>query len=228
MKQKWIKKIIFSIIPLLSYILVQICVVGIYYVIQYKRGTLTNNFITSYNDAFIYTEIAMFIISIISFFIMENKNKQKQINWLNIKKIPKKLIIKYIIIACITDIIISIMLRNITLIDTNITQSSILLFIIIGLFTPISEEIIFRYFIYNILRDNDNTKNNKIAALIQGILFGLMHGNIIQVGYSFAFGYMFAKINEKDNSILPGIIMHTTINITSLLFVIVNHFSLNI
>lgn len=223
MKNNWIKKILFSIIPIAIYILFEAIFIGIYYLIKYKTGHLETDFIVSYNKLFLWLELLLFLISLISFYI----TKKKALNWITIKKIDINHIMKYIVIAVISNILITLFLYfmrydiNFTNIDVN--TYPLLSLLILGICTPITEEIIYRYYVYNILNHSGSIspereeKQNNTAAIIDGILFALVHNNIMQMGYSFAFGYIFSKLDEKENSILPGIIMHITINITSII-----------
>lgn len=82
-----------------------------------------------------------------------------------------------------------------------------------GIAAPILEEIIFRDWIYN-----SWTKVNIIAAMvISSLFFGTAHMNLIQGTYAFILGLLFVYINYKFNSILPGLIMHLTVNSSSVI-----------
>lgn len=82
-----------------------------------------------------------------------------------------------------------------------------------GIAAPILEEIIFRDWIYN-----SWTKINVIVAMIiSSLFFGTAHMNLIQGTYAFILGLFFVYINYKFNSILPGLIMHLTVNSSSVI-----------
>lgn len=82
-----------------------------------------------------------------------------------------------------------------------------------GIAAPILEEIIFRDWIYN-----SWSKINIIAAMIiSSLFFGTAHMNLIQGTYAFILGLLFVYINYKFNSILPGLIMHLTVNSSSVI-----------
>lgn len=82
-----------------------------------------------------------------------------------------------------------------------------------GIAAPILEEIIFRDWIYN-----SWTKINIIVAMIiSSLFFGTAHMNLIQGTYAFILGLFFVYINYKFNSILPGLIMHLTVNSSSVI-----------
>ena len=46
------------------------------------------------------------------------------------------------------------------------------------------------------------------AIITSAIVFGAMHGNIVQVPFAFILGLVFAYVDCKTNSILPSIIIH--------------------
>lgn len=54
--------------------------------------------------------------------------------------------------------------------------------------------------------------NAEINALFQAILFGIMHGNLVQTIYTAILGYIFAKQNIKNNSYIPSLLMHIGLN----------------
>lgn len=56
-------------------------------------------------------------------------------------------------------------------------------------------------------------KNGAVRAVVlSGLLFGLMHFNIVQFGYAFLVGMFFGAITMLTKSIIPAIIMHFTNN----------------
>lgn len=83
----------------------------------------------------------------------------------------------------------------------------------VGICAPICEEITFRYFIYH----NLNRGNQVLAIIVSSALFGIAHGNLLQGMYAFTFGLVFVMIDIKYNSIIPGIIMHISVNSLSVL-----------
>lgn len=92
-------------------------------------------------------------------------------------------------------------------------ENVLMLLLSTGIAAPILEEIIFRDWIYNCW-----SKINIIAAMIiSSLLFGMAHMNLVQSTYAFVLGFMFVYINRKFNSILPGIIMHLTVNSSSVI-----------
>lgn len=86
--------------------------------------------------------------------------------------------------------------------------------VFIAVIPSIFEEVVYRGVFYNQYR-KVNTRN---AVILSGFLFGVMHMNLNQFIYAFFMGVMFALIIEATDSILASIIVHFTINGSSLLF----------
>lgn len=140
-----------------------------------------------------------------------------------IKKINFKNIYKYIGTAIIINIIITFIISFIPeskytadlTESTQIALSGSFWFILLttGIFVPIMEEIIFRYGMCFQL-----SKINKIyGVIISSLIFGIMHGNLIQGIYATVLGLIFAYVNIKEDNLLPSIIMHMSINSFSVL-----------
>ena len=83
--------------------------------------------------------------------------------------------------------------------------------IIICLVAPIAEEIMFRGFIYNVLRK----KGTYIAIIVSSLLFGLFHFNIVQLFSTIFLGILCCLINNKYKSIIPGILLHICNNLNA-------------
>ena len=98
-------------------------------------------------------------------------------------------------------------------------ENIIMLLLSTGIAAPILEEIIFRDWIYNCWSGINTTA----AIIISSLLFGFAHMNLVQSTYAFVLGMMFVYVNRKFNSILPGIIMHLTVNSSS---VILDHYEI--
>ena len=91
---------------------------------------------------------------------------------------------------------------------------SFISFILVVFIAPISEEFIFRAVIL--------TKAKKImsftaANILQSILFGIMHGNIVQGVYAFVLGLLIGFVYEKRQSIIVPIILHMIFNLSSVM-----------
>ncbi len=85
---------------------------------------------------------------------------------------------------------------------------------IIAIIPSILEEFVYRGVFYNEYRKVNTGK----AVLLSGLLFGLMHMNVNQFIYAFFMGVIFALIIEATDTILASVIVHFTINGSSLFF----------
>ena len=89
---------------------------------------------------------------------------------------------------------------------------------LLGIVGPIFEEILFRGLIFGELRKITPVK---IALVIQALLFGAYHLNLVQGVYAFLLGLLIGYVYYRSNSIIAPILMHVSINSLS---VIINEF----
>ena len=82
-------------------------------------------------------------------------------------------------------------------------------FISVVVLTPIVEEVFFRGLIYTRLKSGMPTV---IAAIFSAVIFGIMHGEIIWMLYTFAVGLMLVWVFEKTKSLLACIVVHAANN----------------
>ncbi len=88
-----------------------------------------------------------------------------------------------------------------------------LMVLMIGVTPAISEEITVR----GIILSGFNFKNKHVAAVMSGLMFGILHMNPHQFMYAFVMGVIFAYMVRAANSIYVSMIAHFTINTTQLL-----------
>lgn len=136
--------------------------------------------------------------------------------------ISKKDISKYVVYGCTFNLVITLIINLIpqsfmekynASVGLATTGNIWLMIIATGIMGPIAEEITFRHFI---LQPNRRV-SDKYAIIISALSFGIMHGNIIQGAYTFILGLYFAKEDLKENNLMPSLIMHITINTSSVL-----------
>ena len=84
----------------------------------------------------------------------------------------------------------------------------------IGIITPIAEELMFRGLIYNRMISMVGVKR---ALWLSALLFAFYHGNMIQGVYGFIVGYLLAYLYEKYGSMKAPILLHITMNLTSII-----------
>lgn len=82
--------------------------------------------------------------------------------------------------------------------------------LIVVIFAPIIEELVFRKLIYNLVGDY----GQKTYVIVSGLMFGLFHGNIGQSLYTFWIGMLVAILYYKTGSIIYPIILHMLVNFT--------------
>lgn len=89
----------------------------------------------------------------------------------------------------------------------------------IGIIIPICEELIYRGLIYMRMRQYLNVN---LAIVVSALIFGIVHGNIVQGIYAFLIGILFAYAYEKYGSLKAPVILHISANILSLILTVVN------
>ncbi len=85
---------------------------------------------------------------------------------------------------------------------------------VVGVLTPIVEELIFRGLIYRRLRWSLDAK---WAMVISALIFAVFHGNLLQGIYAFGIGLLMAYIYERYHHILAPILIHVGANMISVL-----------
>ncbi|MEG2353926.1 MAG: type II CAAX endopeptidase family protein [Clostridium sp.] len=101
---------------------------------------------------------------------------------------------------------------------------TIIAVLLLTLIIPLFEEILFRALIFIELR---RALNFEISALIQAIIFGVYHGNLIQGIYIFLLGLMLCFVYEGTGSIWSNVYMNCVFKILGIVIVpiIVNNTS---
>ena len=87
--------------------------------------------------------------------------------------------------------------------------SFLVAFLVYGILSPLSEELLFRGVIYGYVRKFFDVRT---AIVISAILFGIYHGNIVQAVYAAVLGYLLAYAYEYFGSFWVPVLMHVAIN----------------
>ncbi len=87
-------------------------------------------------------------------------------------------------------------------------------FIVLGILSPIVEELLFRGLVYNRLKIYYEAS---ISAYISAIIFGVAHFNLVQGLYAFVMGIIFAFVYEKYKSVFAPMIVHLAANIVAII-----------
>ena len=82
----------------------------------------------------------------------------------------------------------------------------------VSIIPPLVEEFLFRGIVLGKLRNFGDA----FALFLTSMLFALMHGNIIQIPFTFIVGLSLAFITIKSDSIVPAIVVHFIINFRSI------------
>lgn len=98
---------------------------------------------------------------------------------------------------------------SVALLEITDNISIYLSIFIVGIITPITEEILFRGLIYDGIKI---ITNKYIAIIMVSLIFAITHGNIEQGIYAFIVGVFFGYILEKYHSIYYTIVMHCVMN----------------
>ena len=160
------------------------------------------------------------IICIIVFVVYKKLNKET----LDIKKIEGDRAIFSIGFGLVLNVAISLVLALLSSLipqsatDALDTSLSIALngnfFVLIlgtGILVPIMEEIIFRHGMHKTISQS----NIIVGYIVSALVFGIMHGNIIQGAYAAILGFIFAVVLTKTDNIWYPILMHMAINSSS-------------
>ena len=81
--------------------------------------------------------------------------------------------------------------------------------LIVGIASPIVEELVFRKVLLERLRNYGDV----IAILVSGLCFGFYHGNISQFLYASALGFIFAYVAIRTEDIRYTIVLHILVNV---------------
>jgi membrane protease YdiL (CAAX protease family) len=102
------------------------------------------------------------------------------------------------------------------LMQEMMTGNPILLFITVAILAPISEELIFRGVI---MKKAGSLVPFAAANLIQALLFGVAHMNIVQGVYAFAAGLVMGYTAHKFKSVKASMVLHILFNASSFIMI---------
>jgi len=237
---KKIGQVILCILPLLCALLIQIVVsflaAMVYGMLQgiqlAAEGTTDANAISKAITKSLTPEILLVIsafsagISILVFGLWYRRTIKEE-KKINIKKIFSiKSILNMILLAIGLQVGISIVLNMVASIKPEWFKSyndliellgmgnSVISVLLIVFIAPIAEELIFRGVI---LEKSKKVMPIAAANVLQAILFGIYHMNMIQGTYAFVIGMFFGMVAIKFNSLLASIILHMLINLSGIL-----------
>lgn len=80
-----------------------------------------------------------------------------------------------------------------------------------GILSPVVEELVFRGIAYNVLK---RYIAEKMAMIGAALLFGAMHGNVVQMIYGTLMGMVLAFVYQKYQNLLAPILLHGAANVS--------------
>ena len=191
---------------------------------KYSADGITLSEASQYTDSVLEYMMLVSLFWFILMYILDTQLVHREdTKNLKISKVKFKYIPKFISIGIVTNILVSVLLFLITwkfpeaakyAVHMSKYGGPISMIICVGVLAPLCEEIVFRYFIYNSARKNTSAI---FAVLLSSVLFGISHNNLIQSSYACIFGLIFCTYNIKYKSILPGIIIHSSINLVTVI-----------
>lgn len=215
--------IIFVIISKIIQMLA-VFVAGVYFTWKFPMIRDSKQDLNSFfeSNSLLITVIA-WLVTLGVFLIIYLVSNKKFINETNLNK---RISIKMILICVICGIGINIFINGIlTLIDiselvpeyeklmNSITANGFYeILICVGILSPIFEEIFYRGIILNKLRMGFGVFG---AVMIQALLFGIGHMNLVQSIYAFPIGIILGYVVIWTGSLYSSIILHITINVLS-------------
>lgn len=88
----------------------------------------------------------------------------------------------------------------------------LVMFFVMAVFAPFSEEVVFRGVVYRGYRNSGTTLQ---AMLLSALLFGLIHMNFNQAPYAFVLGIVLVLLVEATGSIWASVLFHVVFNANS-------------
>ncbi len=89
-----------------------------------------------------------------------------------------------------------------------------LTFVAVSFLAPIGEEFLFRGVTFHFAK---KALPAKWAILLQAVLFGVYHLNVIQFVYALGIGILLGMLAHQAGSVVPGIVLHMIINLSAYL-----------
>lgn len=93
-------------------------------------------------------------------------------------------------------------------------NSFVLTFLTVGILVPMFEELLMRGLVFNELRRNINLK---VAIILQALIFGIYHGNMLQFIYASILGLFLGLAYVWTDSLWAPIIIHILFNSSSMI-----------
>ncbi len=142
------------------------------------------------------------------------------------KASAKKASLVYYIPAILISLAASIALNNLIIIGNFANYSSsytetmsafysaniVVQIVVLGIIIPVCEEFVFRGLVFNRLKEESSVMG---AIIYSSLIFGVLHGNMVQIIYGCLLGLLLAWIYQQMGSIWAPILAHVFMNLVS-------------
>lgn len=104
-----------------------------------------------------------------------------------------------------------------TIIGEISSEPFLVSFAVVAVLPAFTEELVYRGMLFGGYR----RRSVFVGAVVSGLVFGMMHGNLNQLMYAFVMGVVFAFVDEVTGSTVSSMVMHLLVNGTSVTLVYV-------
>lgn len=184
-----------------------------------ENGLFSSEYLGYVMEMTIPSLIVSDIIIILPMILKMIKNKENVIR----KENPKTILL-IVAMGIILNVLVSVAVESLPASITKSSYNELVSMIMIdnvwvtllttGILAPIVEEFIFRYGIQGIY----SKKSVVTGIIVSSLMFGIAHMNPIQSTYAFILGLILGYLYYKTGNLLNSIILHITINSTSVLY----------
>ncbi len=144
------------------------------------------------------------------------------------KKIREKAPVAYYLPTILISLALSVALNNLIIIgnfasyssDYTDTMSALysanlgVQIVALGILIPICEELVFRGLVFNRMKEDSSVMGSMIYS---SLIFGILHGNAVQMVYGALLGFLLAWLYQKMGAIWAPILAHIFMNLGSVL-----------
>ncbi len=228
-----IKNILKSAVYFVLYFALQIVCATVLLFVDIFTGALTFTNMEDFDLMFSELEAHLYVIAVPSlivtailfflFFIIYKKVRKhpfdfKTIEWKNLLFFASVGLLLNVVITLIVSSLAYVLPADmVSALDQStgaaLTGNLFVMLIGTGILAPILEELVFRYGICGTLARSNAT----FALIASSLIFGIVHGNVIQAAYATILGLFFGFIYLKTKNIWYPAILHMAVNSSSVI-----------
>ena len=167
-------------------------------------------------------------ITVPTYYLFYRERKQELLTFVSVRSIRPLSIPILVLFGCSLSYMLAIILTLLSQFDifskvfNNYEQVSEMIFggsfvlslLSVGIIGPVFEEVLFRGLVFGELRKITKVK---VALVLQALLFGIYHLNVVQGIYAFVLGLIIGFVYYRSSSIIAPIIIHVSINSLSVI-----------